>query len=420
MGRRRQSKKRTTILAIWLAFILITVSGCSTYASFSEAFLGEEPEEDVVRIGVFEPLSGSDEEAARLEVMGIELAHNLYPTVLGKRVELVYADNKSDITVAESAAQTLVDKKVDVILGSYGNTLSMAGGQYFHKAMIPAIAITCTNPLVTKGNAYYFRISIVDSFQGIMAAKYVFDELGLSDATILKQADDDYGAALSQQFADKLASLAQVENAILATVEYKKDTVDYEKELMRVKASGAEVVYLPCPAKEGAEIIRQARKYGVDALFIGTDLWHDESFIETGGQAVEGAVFTTYFDAESAVTEKTRAFLATHQIEYGDKTAPHSSTALGFDAYLLALDAIERHAELKKVAEKDPEGFKNLTLRDVLAQTREYAGATGSISFDENGDPIKSVVMITVEKGEFKHKTTVHPEWNESEDTTES
>ena len=149
----------------------------------------------------------------------------------------------------------------------------MAGGQFFHKARIPAIAITCTNPLVTKGNPYYFRISIVDSFQGIMAAKYVFNELGLSKATILKQANDDYGAALSQEFSDKLASLvqAEVEDVILATVEYKKDTEDYEKQLLRIKASGAEVVYLPCSAKEGAEIIKQARKHGVNALFIGTD-----------------------------------------------------------------------------------------------------------------------------------------------------
>ena len=111
----------------------------------------------------------------------------------------------------------------------------------------------------------------------------------MSNATLLKQANDDYGAALSQEFSDKLASLvqAEVEDVILATVEYKKDTEDYEKQLLRIKASGAEVVYLPCSAKEGAEIIKQARKHGVNALFIGTDLWYDESFIDAGGRAVE-------------------------------------------------------------------------------------------------------------------------------------
>jgi hypothetical protein len=116
MSRSMLTIKKLITLAVCLAFVLVTVSGCSTYASFAEEFLSEEKEEDVVRIGVFEPLSGSDEEAARFEIMGIELAHKLHPTVLGKRVELVYADNKSEITVAESAAQMLVEKEVDVVL----------------------------------------------------------------------------------------------------------------------------------------------------------------------------------------------------------------------------------------------------------------------------------------------------------------
>lgn len=201
MRRKRLCNNKTIILLIVLIFNMITVTGCSTYDNFSEAFLREEVVDDnTVRIGIFEPLTGNENEGGKLELMGIELAHKLYPTVLGKEIELIYADNKSEIALAESAAQKLIDKKVDVILGSYGNTLSLAGGEYFHNARIPAIAITGTNPLVTKGNPYYFRISIVDSFQGVMAAKYVHDELGLSEATILKQAGNDYGAALSRVF----------------------------------------------------------------------------------------------------------------------------------------------------------------------------------------------------------------------------
>ena len=421
MRKKRLCNNKTIILLIVLIFNMITVTGCSTYDNFSEAFLREEVVDDnTVRIGIFEPLTGSEKEGGKLELMGIELAHKLYPTVLGKEIELIYADNKSEIALAESAAQKLIDKKVDVILGSYGNTLSLAGGEYFHNARIPAIAITGTNPLVTKGNPYYFRISIVDSFQGVMAAKYVHDELGLSEATILKQAGNDYGAALSQEFSDKLTSLSGKENPIIATIEYHADTTDYEKELTRVKTSGAKVVYLPCSAEEGAEIIKQADKLNVNALFIGTDLWHDDVFIEEGGTAVEGVVFTTYFDAESTVTEKTEEFLAAYRAEYGEEEVPDSATALGFDAYLLALDAVERQAELLKLAKQDPEGVKNNTLRDVIASTREYIGATGSVSFDEHGDPIKPVVMITVKAGEFEHEYTVQPEWTLSEEPTES
>ncbi len=277
--------------------------------------------------------------------------------------------------------------------------------------MIPAIAITCTNPLVTKGNPYYFRVSIVDSFQGVMAAKYVFNELGITKATIMKKSEDDYGAALSQQFADKLSSLTG-EDAIPATIEYKEGAADYEEQLLRIKALGAEAVYLPCSAAEGAEIIRQAKEQGIDTLFIGTDLWHEEAFLETGGSAAEGVVFTTYFDAEAQVTERTEEFLSAYRAEYGDGEMPDSAVALGYDAYLVALDAMERQAEQVQLAEQDPEARKEVSLRDVLAATREYMGATGSITFDENGDSIKSVVIITVEDGKFKHIYTVEPEWN--------
>ncbi len=410
MRTRRQSRGRISgkniVLSVLLIFSLVTATGCATFNNFSETFLGKETVEDTIRIGVFQPLSGSDKEASSLELMGIELAHKLYPRVLGKEVELIYADNKSEIASAESAARQLAEKKVDIVLGSYGNTLSMAGSAWFQEGEIPAIAITCTNPLVTRGNSYYFRISIVDSFQGTMAAKYVYDEeLGLPKTVIMKQAEDDYGAALSQQFVDELSSLTEEKDPVEAIIEYKSDTADYEKELARIKSLDAEIVYLPCSAEEGAEIIKQAKVHNIDAVFIGTDLWHEDVFIEEGGGAVEGAIFTTYFDAESAATEKTQEFLSAYRAEYGEDKVPDSATALGFDAYLLALDAMERQAS------HDAAGVGNLTLRDVLAGTREYAGVTGSITFDENGDPIKPVVLITVEDGVFVYKDTVEPEW---------
>ncbi len=410
MGRKQNKHKSIVLLAV-LGLNIMMLAGCASYDNFSETFLVKDNPADVVRIGVFEPLSGKDEDAGRLEIAGIELAHKLYPTVLGKNVELVYADNKSEIAFAEAAARKLADKKVDIIIGSYGNVLSMTGGEIFHKARIPAIAVTCTNPLVTKGNPYYFRISIIDSFQAIMAAKYVFNELELPKTVILKKEEDDYGTALSQQFSDKLVSLAGTENAAPVVIEYKKGKDDYEKQFARIKDSGAEVVYLPCGADEGAKIIKQARQYELDVLFIGTDLWRGKGFIDAGGEAVEGVVFTDYFDAEYSVTQRTEEFLAAYREDYGENI-PDSATALGFDAYLLALHAVEKQAEALNEAKRDPEGAKSITLRDVLAGIREFPGATGNITFDENGDPIKSVMLTTVENGVFKHKYTAEPEWN--------
>ena len=162
---------------------------------------------DTIRIGVLESLTGSAAEGAKAELRGIRLAHELYPEAAGKKVELVYEDNKSEISYVKTAAQRLIDKKIVIAIGSYGNTYSLAAGSVFADAKVPIIGATCTNPLITAGNPYYFRVCIVDSFQGTMAAKYVFDDLKSKTAIVMKATGDDYSTALSQKFSDKMVAM---------------------------------------------------------------------------------------------------------------------------------------------------------------------------------------------------------------------
>ena len=140
------------------------LAGCTTFDNFKEAFLQKEKSKDVtIQIGIYEPQSGADSKTAEDEIKGIELAHEVYPNVGGKIVELVYSDNSSDMDAAETAIQDLIAKNPEVILGSYGSVYSMIAGKYINDAKIPAIAITNDNPLVTKNYAYYFRVCYVDS-----------------------------------------------------------------------------------------------------------------------------------------------------------------------------------------------------------------------------------------------------------------
>lgn len=108
------------------------------------------------------------------EVMGIRYANSIRNkvTIGGEEytVELVEVDNKSDKTEAVSAAQSLVSKNVSVVLGSYGSGVSIAAGQIFADAQITAIGCSCTNPQVTEGNEYYFRVCFLDPFQGTVMA----------------------------------------------------------------------------------------------------------------------------------------------------------------------------------------------------------------------------------------------------------
>ena len=394
--------RRTALAALSTLLCAAMLTGCATYGNFKSTFIESEADNaKVARIGVFEPLSGKDKEKGNLELQGIELAHELFPEVIGKKVELVYADNKSDVDVATTAARQLVEKKVSVVLGSYGNTLSLVGGDIFKEAKIPAIAITSTNPLVTSSSEYYFRTCFVESFQGVALAKYTVEQMGITSAAIFKDADDDYAAAVSQTFSDKLVQLTADENAVVKVVEYHSDNKDFKQKLQQVKDSGAGVVLLASRTADAIEIMLQAKEAGIQLTFLGTDSWGSEDFLNNGGESVEGAIFSTYFDAEAGINENTELFLNAYRKKYGQDKEPPSEVALGFDAYLLAINAISAAGT----------SVNGEAIRNQLAATRNYPGAAGNITFDENGDPIKSVVIKTISNGKFVHLYTVEPTW---------
>jgi len=398
----KKNHKYPIVILVFFLTISLLMTGCTTFQNFREAFLEKDKKDnETIKIGVFEPLSGKEKKDGELEKQGIELAHELFPEVLGKKIELVYADNKSDMDVAESAAQELVDKKVSVVLGSHDSTLCLAGGEYFEKAKIPAIAITATNPLVTSSYKYYFRTSFVESFQGVALAKYAVENLGFKKAAIFRDSDDDYAAAVSQTFSDKFVTLTEDENSIVKVIEYKEKQKNFKTQLQQVKNSGAQVILLAGKTNDAINIMKWAKNIGVQAIFFGTADWESEDFVKAGGAAVEGSVFSTFFDPDAEITENTEVFLKAYREKYGQDATPGSDAALGFDAYLLAINAIDSagtsaHGE---------------AVRDALLATKDFPGAAGKITIDDNGDPIKSVVIKTITNGKFVHTYTVEPVW---------
>ncbi|MDD2190064.1 MAG: ABC transporter substrate-binding protein [Eubacteriales bacterium] len=395
-------KVQKHITAIVILICTTLLSGCATFDNFKSTFLSADAKEkDTIKIGVFEPLSGSEKEHGELELQGIELAHEMFPKVLGKDVELVYADNKSDVDVAASVAKDLVEKKVSVVLGSHSSILSLVGGEYFTEAKIPAITITSANPLVTSSSEYYFRTCFVDSFQGTALAKYIVEQQGASKAAIFKDRDDDYAAAVSQTFTDKFIQLTGDEKAIAKVVEYTKNEKDFENKLKMIRDSGVNTVLLASKNADAIRIMEQAKDLKMQFMFLGTDKWGTEGFLEEGGTAVEGAVFSAVYNPQAVITEITDVFLKAYGEKYGNNAAPPSEVALGFDTYLLAINAIE----------KSGTAINGEAIKDKLAATKNFSGASGKITFDQNGDPIKSVVIQTITNGEFVHIYTVEPTW---------
>ncbi len=382
-------------------FIMLFLSSCTTLDNFSKEFIhGDENARETIKIGVFEPMSGDDKEFGALEIKGIKLAHEMYPEALGRKVELVYGDNQSNMEVGQTVANELVEEGVSVILGSYGNVNSLVGSEIFTKAKIPAISITNTNPLVTSGSKYYFRVCLLDAFQGVALAKYATEELKLKTAAVMRPLGDDYAMTVADAFSKKFIQMTENEGAIVSLIDYNIEQEDYEEEFKRIEKSGAEMVFLPADAEEAGRIIKQAKEKGFKFLFMGTNIWQEEGFLQKAGyKASEGVCYSTIFDAETDTTSMSDDFLRAYKREYGDKE-PESAVALGFDAYMLALDGINK-ARTYKSGE---------AIRDKIAQHVKFPGASGNITFDKNGDPFKSVVIMKIKDGKAKATYTMEPQ----------
>lgn len=375
-----------------LAVVLIlsfTLVGC--------AKPGEQQQADVIKIGVFEPITGANAGGGALEVEGIKLANKLYPEVLGKKVELVIVDNKSEKVDAASAAARLVEKeKVVAIIGSWGSSLSMAAGDIVKNAKIPTVGASCTNPLVTLNNDYYFRVCFIDPFQGTVMANYAFNNLGAKKAAIIQEVSNDYSVGLAKFFVDAFKLLTGDENCIVATSNYNTGDQDFTAQLTNINAANPDVIFAPGNFTESALVIAQAKQLGINVPFIGGDTWETPEFIDIGKEAVEGAVFSTFFATEKPITKESEVFLTEYRKEY-DKE-PAAVTALGYDAYILILDAIKRANSADPVA-----------IRDEIAKTKDFMGAAGIITLDENGDAVKDAVIKVVKDGKFTYMDTVKP-----------
>ena len=352
---------------------------------------------DVIKIGVFEPLTGANGAGGADEYDGIKLANKLFPTVLGKKVLLVAVDNKSDKVEAANAATVLVQKeKVKAVIGSWGSSLSMSGGPIFAEAKVPAVAVSATNPNVTKGNDYYFRVCFLDPFQGTVGAAYAFNVAKAKKVAIIREVSNDYSVGLAKFFVDEFVKLSGDPASIVATSDYNTGDQDFSAQLTNIKKFEPDVIFAPGNYTESALIIKQARALGMTAQFIGGDTWDESAFLEVGGAAVEGATFSTFFANDVPINKTSEAFLKSFRDEF--KKEPAAVSALGYDAYRVILDAITR------ANSADPQ-----KIRDALAQTKDFEGSAGSITINAERNADKAAVFKTVKEGKFSFLTTVKP-----------
>ena len=354
-------------------------------------------EPDVIKIGVFEPMTGAMAAGGEQTWEGIELAKEQRSEVLGKPIEVVLVDNKSEKVEAANAMARLIDAEGVVgVVGSYGSSLSMAGGEVSEKAGIPVMGCSPTNPLVTKGKDYYFRVCFIDPFQGSVMAKYAVDDLGAKTAAIIQDVAQDYSVGLSFYFREKFIELTGDPKSIIAFSSYQTGDQDFTAQLTDAISKNPDVIFSSGYYGEAALLAKQARELGYEGVLLGGDAWDAPELIEIGGDAANGLTFSTHYDPQGATTPASKGFVDLYEAKY--ERAPNAFAALGYDAYMLLVDAIERAGTTDGDA-----------IRDALASTDKFEGVTGWITIDADHNAVKSAVVKTVKDGEFSFLTIVEP-----------
>ena len=377
------------ILAAAMAACLVagSLAGC-----------GKKADDKVIKIGVFEPTTGENGGGGFQEVLGIRYANQMHPTVTigGEeyKVELVEVDNKSDKTEAVNAAQKLVSEKVSVVLGSYGSGVSIAAGQIFADAKLPAIGCSCTNPQVTEGNDFYFRVCFIDPFQGTVMANYAFQN-GAKSAAVITQLGDDYSSGLGSFFKDAFAGLG---GNIVSEEQFQTNQTDFKAILTNIKAANPDIIFAPSSITTAPLIIKQARELGITATIAAGDTWENSTIIENAGADSEGVVLSTFFDEAEPANDEAAAFIdgfKKYLAENKQEEIIPAVSALGYDSYLAAIKAIETAGSTDTTA-----------IRDALKGI-QIDGVTGSITFNETGDANKDIAFIkTIKDGKFQFLTT--------------
>ncbi len=373
--------KRTFALLLALVMLLAVFAGCG----------GGKADSNVIKIGVFEPSSGDNGAGGKQEVLGIQYANSLNNkvTIDGKEytIELEIVDNQSSTDKAPSAAQSLVSAGVSVVLGSYGSGVSIAAGDIFKQAKIPAIGCSCTNPQVTEGNDYYFRVCFLDPFQGTVMANFAMSK-GAQTAYVLTQLGDDYSVGLGNYF--KLA-FEEMGGTVIEE-SFQEGNNDYSAFLTNAVNAGADVFFAPVSTTAASLILTQAAAQNISFPIMAGDTWESSVILEAAQGSNLEVYMSTFFDENDSSSTVAADFVTGFKAwlnadsqrltNNGGNDIVAAVSALGFDAYNVAVEAIKAagSADGEKIA---------AALSGV-----DCTGVTGSISFNETGDANKDMAYI--------------------------
>jgi len=380
----------------------VFVIACLFFFAFTLTLSAGARRQQTIKIGFNIPLTGnspklgeSARNAGELVRKQINDAGGLDVKGTKYQVEFVYVDNELRPESAVQSALRLIDQEsVLAIIGPVGSGRATPAGEICNDRQVPMISPWATNPAVTLDRPYIFRACVLDPVQAPAAVRFAGQQFPtVTKAAVLYNVEDDYSYGLAGLFRDNWESKFGA-GSIVAYESCGENDRDFSAQLTKIVSSGAEMLYLPVYYNIVALIVPQARTLGWgDKPVLGSDSWGSTDIVTLSNNAVRGYYFTDHFAAEGA-TGITKTFIDQYRAAYGEM--PDSVAALTYDSAKIALQAIA-NAGLTGNLQTDRRNIK-----DAIVVLRDYPGVTGTMTFNAQGDPDKSVVVVRIgDRGEF-------------------
>jgi branched-chain amino acid transport system substrate-binding protein len=364
---------------------------------------------DTIKIGFNIPLTGDIPKVGEMSKQSAEMlkadingAGGL--AVGGKKymLEFVYEDNEAKAESAVTTALKLIEKdEVLAMIGPNSSKQAVPAGQVANDNETVMVTPWSTNPATTFDRPWVFRAAFLDPFQGPVAVNFAVETFKAKNSAVLYDLSNDYSKGLAEIFKAEFEK-KMGPNTVLAFESHGTKDQDFSAQLTTIIATKPDFIFVPDNYNQVALIVPQARKLGYKGQFMGSDSWGSAELMTLCGDDCKGLYFSTHYAAAGA-TGKTKEFIDRFNAKYG--VVPDDVAALTWDATRVVLLAIQNAGKLTGKLKTDRKA-----VREGMAAITSFEGITGSMKFDEQGDPIKCAVVVKIsDTGTFEFTKSVCP-----------
>ena len=387
---------RSLLALMVLGLALVVVSGCSK-------------KEEKIKIGFNIPLTGdipkvgeASKNAAEMLLADINAQGGLKVGDKKIPLEFFYEDNESKAESAVNVALKLIEQDgVVAIVGPNSSKQAVPAGGTCNDNRTPMVSPWSPNTDTTKNRPWVFRAAFLDPFQGPVAVNFASKQFEAKTSAVLFDISNDYSKGLAEIFKDVFEKKNGADTVVAFESHGTKDQ-DFSAQLTKIINSKPDFIFVPDNYNQVALIVKQARDLGYKGPFMGSDAWGSAELMKLCGDDCKGQFFSTHYAAAGA-KGATKEFIDRYEAKYGE--TPDDVAALTWDAARLVLQAIQDAGSYNSNLKDERKA-----IRDSLSNIKEFAGITGSMKFDSQGDPIKCAVVVRIdENGKFVFAESVCP-----------